>query len=295
MKKVTQYISIFTLSSISLGIMATPTTFGIIGDFGGNNPGSKAVAHAIKKKQPAYIITVGDNNYPRGCQATIDENIGQYYSKYIGDYQGSYGKGATENAFYPTLGNHDWDAQTHCKQGEYLPYQTYFKSLNNQRYYDFQKNDIHFFALDSDPREPDGNTINSKQYQWFKEKIKKSKAKFKIAYFHHAPYSSSYHGSNKAMQWDFAKLGIDVVLAGHDHIYERIERHGIVYFVNGIGGADSNYRVWFPVKGSKFVYNKKYGYMLATIDGNHLNLQLYSQDNELIDSKKITRSKKPRA
>ena len=258
-------------------------TFAIIGDFGGNNAGSIAVSKALHEKSPEFIITVGDNNYPRGCLSTIDTNIGQYYSDYIGSYQGSYGQGAKENLFFPTLGNHDWDAVRYCHNGETLPYQDYFPSLENKTYYDFIKNDIHFFALDSDPREPDGNHKGSKQYQWFKEKVSASKAKFKIAYFHHAPYSSSYHSNNKDLQWDFAQLGIDAVLAGHDHIYERIERNGILYFVNGIGGADSNYRVWFPVKGSKFIYNKKYGYMLATVTSNTLKFQLYSQDNELVD------------
>ena len=38
------------------------------------------------------------------------------------------------------------------------------------------------------------------------------------------------------MQWPFAAWGADAVLSGHAHAYERIERDGIVYFVNGLGG-----------------------------------------------------------
>lgn len=266
------------------------TSFGIIGDFGGNNNGSREVAESLLTKKPDFIITVGDNNYPRGCQATIDDNIGKYYSNYIGNYHGSYGDGAKENKFFPTLGNHDWDASKYCPGENSLPYSSYFTLPGNGRYYDFVKNDIHFFALDSDSREPDSNTMKGKQYQWLKEKVQNSKAKFKIAYFHHAPYSSSFHGDNKKLQWNFAELGIDIVLAGHDHIYERIERNGILYFVNGIGGADTNYRVWIPTKGSKFIYFKKYGYMLATIEKNKLTFQLYSQNSELIDTASL---KKP--
>ncbi len=285
-------MKLWTLLGLSLSLVSPfcqAAQFAIIGDFGGNNTGSKAVAKALNQKHPDFIITVGDNNYPRGCLATIDDNIGQYYSDYIGNYQGGYGKGAKTNNFYPTLGNHDWDAISYCPQDNTLPYFKYFTLPSNHRYYDFERDGIHFFALDSDPREPDGVKVNSKQYQWLKTKVAQSKAKFKIAYFHHAPYSSSYHGGNKKMQWDFAKLGIDVVLAGHDHSYERIERNNILYFVNGIGGADSNYRIWIPVKGSKFFYNKKYGYMLATIVGDQLTFQLYSQDNELIDHALISK------
>ncbi len=290
MKRIFNSILLFSFSYIAIAsTQVKPITFGIIGDFGGNNAGSKAVAKSINSKKPDFIITVGDNNYPRGCLATIDENIGQYYSNYIGNYHGSYGDGASINKFFPTLGNHDWDASTHCPAGDTLPYEQYFTLPGNQRYYDFEKNGIHFFALDSDTREPSGNTKGSAQYKWLVEKLKNSKAHFKIAYFHHAPYSSSYHGSNKNLQWDFAKLGIDVVLAGHDHIYERIERNGILYFVNGIGGADSNYKTWWKIKGSKFIYNKTYGYMLATIAANKLTFKLYSQDSELIDQASITK------
>lgn len=282
-----KFYKILPISFALLSVNTFSQNFAIIGDFGGNNDGSKAVAAALKLKKPDFIITVGDNNYPNGCQATIDDNIGQYYADYIGNYQGSYGKGAAENVFFPTLGNHDWRAKSKCPEKAGLPYQNYFPSLNHQTYYDFVKGDIHFFALDSDPHEADGNTKGSKQYQWFKQKALASKAKFKIAYFHHAPYSSSYHGNNTDLQWDFAELGMDVVFAGHDHIYERIERDGIIYFVNGIGGADSNYGIWWRTKGSKFIYSEKYGYMLTQVEPSKLTIKLYSQDNELIDSKVI--------
>lgn len=289
-----KYKFLFSITLVAtIAPLYAATTFGIIGDFGANNSGAKAVAKSLKQKKPDFIITVGDNNYPRGCEATIDDNIGQHYFEYIGNYHGKYGTGATDNAFFPTLGNHDWDAKTYCPSGKLLPYQTYFTLPGNTRYYDFVKDNVHFFALDSDPREPDGITKGSKQYKWLQQKAAASTATFKIAYFHHAPYSSSYHGNNHKLQWDFANLGIDVVLAGHDHMYERIERDNILYIVNGIGGADENYRVWKVIPGSKFIYNKKYGYMLANIENNRLSFKLYSQDNELIDQRTIEKKQLP--
>lgn len=56
---------------------------------------------------------------------------------------------------------------------------------------------------------------------------------------HHAPFSSgSSHGSNPRVQWPFQAWGADVVLSGHDHLYERIlKTGGFPYFVNGLGGA----------------------------------------------------------
>jgi hypothetical protein len=79
---------------------------------------------------------------------------------------------------------------------------------------------------------------------------------------HHPPYSSStVHGSTQALQWPYAAWGATAVLAGHDHTYERILRDGIVYFVNGIGGADL-YPLGTPVAGSQFRFNADHGAML---------------------------------
>lgn len=68
-----------------------------------------------------FIITVGDNNYPDGEASTIDNNIGQYYRKYIDNYQGTYpGSDPPINRFFPSLGNHDWH------QVPPIPYLDYF-------------------------------------------------------------------------------------------------------------------------------------------------------------------------
>src|SRR5262249_43657684 len=49
----------------------------VIGDYGGNTAAGKGVATMVHSWQPAFVTTVGDNNYPDGLATTIDENIGQ--------------------------------------------------------------------------------------------------------------------------------------------------------------------------------------------------------------------------
>ena len=95
---------------------------------------------------------------------------------------------------------------------------------------------MHFFALDSDPREPHGRSIHSEQARWLRERLASSTATWKIVYMHHPPYSSGSHGSVEEMQWPYQEWGATAVLAGHDHVYERIVRDGFPYFVNGLGG-----------------------------------------------------------
>lgn len=263
--------------------------FAAVGDYGSDNKGEKKVSEVLKSKHPAFVITLGDNNYYNGCWDTIDKNIGKYYSDFIGDYKGKYGPGADTNRFFPTLGNHDWNAQKKCLHHGNLPYLEYFTLYGNGRYYDFVRGPVHFFALDSDDREPDGNDMKSAQYQWFVSKIKQSNSPFNVVYFHHAPYSSSSkHGSISNMQWNFAELGVDVVIAGHDHDYERIERDGIIYYVNGAGGASKQYSEGDPLKESKYFYKKKYGFMLITATDQQMVLQFINEDNHYKDDKILT-------
>src|SRR5687767_6959329 len=90
---------------------------GVIGDFGVAALGASSaaielsVANLIKRWDPDFIVTVGDNSYPDGSTAAIlDQNIGQFFAEYIHPYTGAYGPGGTTNRFFPALGNHEWPA-----------------------------------------------------------------------------------------------------------------------------------------------------------------------------------------
>jgi tartrate-resistant acid phosphatase type 5 len=251
--------------------------FASIGDYGDAGSDELAVANLVKSWNPDFIITLGDNNYPDGEASTIDANVGQYYYQYIYPYVGSYGQGSDVNRFFPSLGNHDW--HTNPPQ----PHYDYFVLPNNERYYDFIWGDVHFFALDSDTVEPDGVTGNSIQGQWLQNALSTSISTWRVVYFHHAPYSSSSnHGSQEYMQWPFKEWGADVVMAGHDHTYERVIHENFPYFVNGLGGK-SKYEFGPPIPGSIVRYNEKYGAMLMIANESRLTFSFFSADSELID------------
>lgn len=226
--------------------------------------------------QPDFILTTGDNNYPSGSAETIDVNIGQFYHTYIYPYSGKYGEGARENRFFPTLGNHDWNT------AQAQPYLDYFTLPGNERYYDFVWGPVHFFALDSDPREPDGVNSSSIQAVWLKERLAASESPWQIVYFHAPPYSSGLHGSVEWMRWPFAEWGADAVLTGHDHTYERILWDGIVYFVNGLGGG-SRYPFSNIVDGSQVRYNLDYGAQLVEASPTFIRFQFFNRLGELVD------------
>jgi len=210
------------------------TRFAIIGDYGEAGQPEADVSALVDSWEVEFIVTAGDNNYPHGESGTLDENVGQYFHSYIYPYKGEYGSGSEENRFFPALGNHDWD------QGNLDAYLDYFTLPGNERYYDLEKGEVHIFILDSDPNEPDGLTKDSIQANWLMEQLSTAGAPWRLVFLHHTPYSSALRRTgDEEMQWPYGQWGADAVIAGHDHFYERLERNGISYFINGLGGRSS--------------------------------------------------------
>ena len=228
-------ISLLLLGLALVPARAAHVTFAAIGDYGNGSTNEGNVARLVKSWRPAFIITLGDNNYPSGKAETIDANIGQFYHEFIHPYVGNFGAGAGSNRFFPSLGNHDWI--TTGASG----YLDYFTLPGNERYYTFTNGPVQLFCLDSDRAEPDGITPESIQGQWLRRELAASTAPWKLVYFHHAPYSSgswhgTYSGETAYFRWPFKEWGATAVLAGHDHIYERVFTGRLTYFVNGLGG-----------------------------------------------------------
>ena len=256
--------------------------FAVIGDYGTAGDDLAAVANLIESWGVDLIITIGDNNYPLGEASTIDENIGQYFHDYIYPYQGEYGPGAELNRFFPSLGNHDWswvNAQ---------PYLDYFTLPGNERYYDFEWEFIHFFVLDSDWNEPNGIGRTSTQAEWLKSVLAESTAAWKVVYFHHAPYSSGYHGPTVHMQWPFTEWGADVVISGHDHHYERLIVDEIPSFINGLGGG-ARYSIGEVYPGSQVSYMNMHGAMLVDATPTRIIFQFINVAGEVIDTFELTK------
>lgn len=194
--------------------------FVAIGDFGNGEPAQYAVARQMEmfrqKVGYDFVITLGDNIY--GGHSPSD-----FQRKFELPYKPLLDAGVK---FYASLGNHD-DPDVEIA---YKPF-----GMNGQRYYTFTKGDVQFFALDS-------NYMDPKQLDWVTKQLHDSKAKWKIAYFHHPLYSDARtHGSDldlrSRLQPLFELYHVNVVLSGHDHVYERLKpQAGIYYFVEGDSG-----------------------------------------------------------
>ncbi|MFN3650726.1 MAG: fibronectin type III domain-containing protein [Armatimonadota bacterium] len=279
------FVAALFLAAAAVFFVGTPETraqepvarFAVIGDFGQAGQPEADVAALVKSLNPDFIVTVGDNNYPSGSAATIDQNIGQYYSEFIYPYTGSFARSpVAENRFFPTLGNHDWSSTS-----GYQPYLSYFTLPNNERYYELARGPVHLFALNSDTHEPDGTSRTSVQANWLRQKLQASTAPWKLVFLHHPPYCSD--GSTSGVRWPYHDWGATAVFAGHEHVYERLVRDGYLYFVNGLGGGEIH-PMNDPITGSMFRYDQDYGAQLITAGSQSLTFEFFSRTGALIDS-----------
>src|SRR5688500_808161 len=191
--------------------------FAVIGDSGQPGDGQTAVARqmaAWRTRFPfEFVLMTGDNLY--GSERPRD-----YQKKFELPYKALLDAGVK---FYASLGNHDDDDQTQYK----------LFNMDGRKYYSFKpKNGVRFFALDS-------NYVDAKQLEWLDKELAASGSDWKIAFFHHPLYSSGEtHGSaelqREALEPVFLKHGVNVVITGHEHFYERIKpQKGIAYFIVG--------------------------------------------------------------
>jgi acid phosphatase type 7 len=123
-------------------------------------------------------------------------------------------------------------------------------------------------VLNSNCRPAGGCAEGSPQQRWLANDLERSPARCTLAYWHHPRYSSGLHGSDETMAalWrTLARGAADVVLAGHDHHYERFAPlNGIRSFVVGSGGR-SHYPVLWRLPRSEVVNDTTFGVLRLTL------------------------------
>ena len=243
--------------------------FAVFGDFGDTSTsGEQAVTALVAGWNVDFILTAGDNAYG---SVTYDQSAGRFYSNYIGNYAGAFGPGSAINRFFPVLGNHDYD-----DPGAGLAaYLSYFTLPDIERYYDFQAGSVHFFALNSNSAEPDGDSSVSQQAQWLQAGLTASDAVYNVVSFHHTAYTTG-GGGDGDMRWPFEAWGADAVFSGHVHAFDLVLRDDngdsvdLPYVTTGRGGAGTSP----PDAGAN----------LVTVTDSGMLIEYYTVDGALFDS-----------
>jgi hypothetical protein len=199
---------------------ATPTGALAIGDFGVGGSTERAIGRAMRSFESTHpasvLVALGDNDYTES-PTLFNRNWRDAFG-----WLPSAGVGVAG-----TLGNHD----VRVDFGRYE-----FDELDMPRsYYRRTIGNIDFFLLNS-------NVVGPRQTAWLARALAGSAARWKVAAFHHPAFTCGAYRSDAAVRryWVplFERYGVDLVLSGHDHNYQRfIARRGVRYVVHGGGGA----------------------------------------------------------
>jgi hypothetical protein len=184
----------------------------------------------------AFVFTMGDNAYFFGNQA-----------EYNNCYKPRWGRFLSRT--YPSPGNHEYENGTNGNG-----YFDFFGSRpvgDRGGFYSYTLGNWHIIALNSGPALP--VSVATEQYQWLQRDLNEYKnVKCTLAYWHHPVFTSGPSAGSNGIMRDVFKLlwenGADVIVNGHDHLYERFfpqdylgvrgtAANGITQYIVGTGGA----------------------------------------------------------
>ena len=207
----------------------------ILGDPGTANQNARNVRNAyyqyVGNKHTDMILFLGDNAYGDGTDEEYQYAV----------FEDMYEDKLRNTVSWSTLGNHDGhSASSALQSGPYYDIFTFPTQAEaggiasgTEAYYSFDYGNAHFIVLDS--YESD-RAINGPMYNWCLNDIQNTSAEWIIAFWHHPAYSMGSHNSDTEgrmvdMREQFLPMleenGVDLVLSGHSHSYERS------YFIHG--------------------------------------------------------------
>jgi len=197
-------------------------------------------------------------------------------------------------SIFPVVGNHELGGRG--KIDGYTIFRNFFSLPGNEVWYSFDYGGVHFCILDSN------NYNNSKQYDWARKDLTASKARWKVVAFHHPLYCAGSHDSHVRMRRKYAALfaeaGVDLIVTGHDHNYQRTKPIRQVFapngdkpywhIVTGGGGAPlykvRKQRIWLETGASKNHF------VLVRADTEKMSLKVIDVAGKVIDRFEIVKN-----
>lgn len=229
---------------------SVPTRIWVIGDAGTGTSGQAAVYNAYRNHTGStytdFWMMLGDNAYNSGTDAEYQAKMFNMYPEMM-----------RQSPLWATIGNHDGtSADSATQTGPYYDIHSFPKNAEaggvasgTEAYYSFNYGNIHVIVLDSNEtsRSTTGAMMN-----WMKADLANVTATWLIAIWHHPPYTKGSHNSDTEtnlieMRTNFLPIlenyGVDLVLTGHSHSYERSK------FIDGHYGLSSTYNSSFEING----------------------------------------------
>ena len=217
--------------------------------------------------QLSAVFVLGDLQYENGTLAQFQQS-----------YDPSWGR--VKSMTYPAVGNHEYQTPNASGYFDYfngVGVQTGRAGDRSKGYYSFNIGSWHVVVLNSNCSEVGGCGAGSPQETWLRQDLAANPASCTLAYWHHPRFSSGEHGDAPAMQPFWQTLydaNADLVLAGHDHGYERFgpqtpagaadTARGMREFVVGTGGK-SHYTFTTIRPNSQVREGNTYGVLQLTL------------------------------
>ncbi len=188
---------------------------GDVGDSGARIRETGAAVSRLADDDPwDVLLLLGDNVYPAGDPDGLDTTVFEPFGPVL--------DGGAE--MLAILGNHDvkGDRVNEMEQRLGMPGRWWSRTIG----------DLLVVGLDSN------QPGNVDQRAFLERTLRGSDARWKVVALHHPPYSAGYQGSDHAARDAFVPLferyGVQLVLSGHEHDYQRSEKiHGVTYVVSG--------------------------------------------------------------
>jgi acid phosphatase type 7 len=232
----------------------------------------QATYEVLQRIDPTAVLALGDNQYYCGG-----------YQAFLQSYAHSWGKLLSKT--YPSLGNHEYltSGGTGCDSSNRnaAGYFRYYAAAKDEGkvgrgWYSFNLGNWHIIALNSNCSDVGGCGRGSRQYTWLRADLAAQHPACLLAFWHIPLFSSGGRAaSNSRPFWKLLYAGhADVVLNGHDHIYERFApqtpggkldtAHGIREFIVGTGGANHT-SILAPAANSRVRIDTTFGVLELTL------------------------------
>lgn len=211
---------------------------GVIGDCGNASTNQINVRNSLQNYLGSnYMdswILLGDNAYYSGSD-------NEYQAQFFNIYKDNFLK---QNPLWPAPGNHDYAGSPTSQNDHNMPYYKMFTMpeggeaggipSGTEAYYSFDIGNVHFLSLDSYGKENNATRLYDTlgaQVNWIKQDLAANQNKqWIVAYWHHPPYTKGSHNSDimpelVSIRENFIRIleryGVDLILCGHSHVYER--------------------------------------------------------------------------
>lgn len=250
-----------------------PVRFAVVGDSGTGSFNQRSVIAQMGTVPFDLILHTGDIAYDSGTREQFEKTFFGMYADLLGFFP-----------LIPVSGNHEYGTEGAAPFREVFALPENGGPGGRERWYSYDYGNVHFVGLDTE-------WIGPEQAAWLDADLSANRLPWTVVYLHRPPFSSGEHGDHPALKTHFvaifAKHRVPLVLAGHDHNYERtLPMDGVTYVVTGGGGRETR-----PVGHSQYTAFAEAvcHFVYVTIEGDQLTLHAIDGVGREFDSLRLHR------